>query len=124
MAVDGTARAFFVHAAKLYNNRTSPIAMARFFQRLRSFAGHSGVRRAYSYWLCNRLARRPPLLGLPGGGFVSATDKFNDYYGICVQHPGEDEFLTYKSLLGKGGVYVDVGANMGLTCVLANSTGL
>ena len=65
-----------------------------------------------------------PVIELPGGGRVSASGRFNDFYAIWVQHPEEPELTTYRALLGPGGLFVDVGANMGLTCVLASSTGL
>ena len=82
------------------------------------------VRGAYFKWKITRLCGRSPVIRLPGAAQVAATDKFNDYYAIHVQHPSEDEFRTYKDLLSPGGVFVDVGANMGLTTVLAWKTGL
>lgn len=62
-------------------------------------------------------------MDLPAGGRGFATDKFNDFYGIWVQHPTDAEFNTFASLLGTGGVYFDIGANMGLTTVVASLAG-
>jgi FkbM family methyltransferase len=97
--------------------------MARLTQKLRTLATHPDVRSLYASWLFHRLVGIEPFVKLPHGGRGYATGKFNDFYGIWVQHPSNAEFRTFAQLLGKGGVYVDVGANMGLTTIVASMAG-
>lgn len=97
--------------------------MARLTQKVLTFATHSDIRRLYASWLFHRLARKEPFVKLPRGARGYATGRFNDFYGIWVQHPSCAEFNTFAQLLRKGGVYVDVGANMGLTTVVASMAG-
>ncbi len=60
---------------------------------------------------------------MPMGARCFASEKFNDFYGVWVQHPGENEFRTFSNFLKQGGVYLDVGANMGFTSVVAGYAG-
>ena len=79
---------------------------------------------AASRWLgISSAAWKRDVGGFPADGRGFATGKFNDFYGIWVQHPTEAEFNTFAHLLGKGGVYFDIGANMGLTTVIAARAG-
>lgn len=80
-----------------------------------------GIQRAYSTWLWARLRGQQAFITLPGGSRVTSTRKFNDFYGLWVHHPDEEELVTYRELLAGEGTFVDVGANMGLTCALAAS---
>lgn len=98
--------------------------MASFFIRAKNFLAQSDIRKAYFYWLRCRLKGQLATITLPGGGRAGALGRFNDFYAIWVQHPQEAEMVTYRELLGPGGLYVDVGANMGLTSILASSTGV
>jgi FkbM family methyltransferase len=95
--------------------------MARFTRRLSNLIRYRETQTAYFTWLWARVRGRQPSITMPGGSRVTATGRFNDFCGMYVQHPGEDEFVTYRELLLGGGVFVDVGANMGLTSALAAS---
>ncbi len=97
--------------------------MGKLLQRARTFITNSGVRRLYVAWTLRKLYGKEMWVSLPEGGRGFATDKFNDFYGIWVQHPTQAEFNTFAQLLGKGGTYFDVGANMGLTTVVASRAG-
>ena len=97
--------------------------VAKLLQKLRTFATHPDVRRLYMAWTFRRLRGNEMWVDLPADGRGFATGKFNDFYGIWVQHPTEAEFNTFAHLLGKGGVYFDIGANMGLTTVIAARAG-
>src|SRR5262245_11721881 len=97
--------------------------MATLLRNVRTLVANPGVRRVYTVWMLRKLTGKGVWIDLPAGGRAFATDKFNDFYGIWVQHPTQAEFRTFSQLLGKGGVYFDVGANMGLTTVLAARAG-
>src|SRR4051794_164503 len=90
--------------------------------RVQTFLGNPGIRNAYLRWQWQRVWGEPTI-PLPGGAFALATRKFNDFYGLLVQHPSEAERVTFAQLLDGGGTYVDVGANMGLTALVAATTG-
>jgi len=49
-----------------------------------------------------------------------------DFHAIKIQHPDDSEFHLLKNLLleADGGVFIDVGANVGAMTLLAHSTGL
>jgi FkbM family methyltransferase len=97
--------------------------MAGLLQKIRTFATHGDVRRLYTTWAMHKLRGKEMWVNLPAGARGFATSKFNDFYGIWVQHPTEAEFQTFAHLLGTGGVYFDIGANMGLTTVVAARAG-
>jgi FkbM family methyltransferase len=97
--------------------------MDKFASRVRSFLTHKSVRHWYVRWLVARALGTQPFVDLPGGARGYATARFNDFHGIAVQHPDDAELRSFTALLGDGGLYVDVGANMGLTCVVAAQTG-
>lgn len=97
--------------------------MAGLVQKIRTFATHTDVRRLYILWLLHKFSRKEMSIDLPHGAKGFASGKFNDFYGIWVQHPTEAEFTTFAELLRHGGVYLDVGANMGLTTVVASIAG-
>ena len=93
---------------------------------LRTLLGNTDVRNEYLRWKGSKLLTgSPPSLPLPRGRRVFPAHRFNDYHSIARQRPDEAEFLLFKYLLGTGGgVFVDVGANVGAVSVLAASTGL
>jgi FkbM family methyltransferase len=97
--------------------------MASLIGKVISFVKNRSVRNLYLRWVFAKIIGREPFVPLPGGARGYSTGKFNDFYGIAVQHPAAAEFNTFSLLLGDGGVFVDVGANMGLTTVVAAKTG-
>ena len=92
---------------------------------LRTLCTNADIRNEYLRWKLSKLVTgNPPSLPLPHRRRLFPADRFNDYHSIARQRPDEAEFLLFQSLLGKGGVFVDVGANVGAVSVLAASTGL
>lgn len=86
---------------------------------------NSDIRKEYLRWRFSKLATgSPPSLPLPVGRRVFPADRFNDYHSIAHQRPNEAEFRLLQALLGRGGVFIDVGANVGAVCICAASTGL
>jgi len=98
--------------------------MASRARNLWTLLSNSRIRPAYLKWQLSRLRGKAPAVELPGGAVAVATHKFNDFCALYFQHPSENEFEVYRRLLSPGGLFVDVGANMGLTTILAWKTAL
>lgn len=92
---------------------------------VRTLLTNKAIRAEYLRWKYAKLTTgSPPSLPLPHGRHIFPADRFNDYHSIARQRPDEAEFRLLRSLLGRGGVFVDVGANVGAVCVCAASTEL
>jgi FkbM family methyltransferase len=98
--------------------------MASPLQKIRIALKRPATLREFIRWKLQRMVGIEPRIRIGGGGLIGSTAKFNDFIGFHAQHPGDTEFSTVKHLLGKGGTFVDVGANIGQMCVLAYKTGL
>jgi FkbM family methyltransferase len=87
------------------------------FTKLGHLARNRELRSAFVQWRRARFSS-VPVCQLSDGVAVSVAPKFNDFWAVVRQHPGEDECRLFESLLPRGGVTFDVGANIGLYTVL------
>jgi len=97
----------------------------RFIQNAGMLVTNSSVRSQYFNWKGRKLLTgRAPSIPIPGGSRLYPADRFNDYVSIAIQHPGEEERRLVDNLFGaSGGVFIDVGANVGAMSLLAHGTG-
>jgi FkbM family methyltransferase len=54
------------------------------------------------------------------GGRLFAARGFNSFCSLSTQYVNRDDFLVFREFLKDGSVYFDVGANVGITTVLAS----
>jgi FkbM family methyltransferase len=94
-------------------------------RNLRTAVLHPHIFAHYAYFETHRrLSGRTPTLPMPKGGRLHSAERFNDYWSICVQRPGDAEYQLIEGLLPeRSATVVDVGANVGAWSVLAGSTG-
>lgn len=95
-------------------------------QNAKQLATNPEIRRRYIQWKASTLLTgTAPSVTLPKGRRLYPADRFNDFVAIIAQHPSESEWRVLNDLLAEcgGGVFVDVGANIGAMTVLAHSTG-
>jgi FkbM family methyltransferase len=96
-------------------------------QKVKTFLENPGIQREYLHWQATKITTGYlPYVELPQGERLFPADRFNDFHAINTQHPDDSEFRLVKSLLSEtsGGVFIDVGANVGAMTLLAHSTGL
>lgn len=94
--------------------------MARFSHRVKTLITHPEIRRLYFRWIAQQLIGREPSLPMEDGGRLFAARGFNSFCSLSTQYVNRDDFLVFREFLKDGSVYFDVGANVGITTVLAS----
>lgn len=103
------------------NRHLALIIMSR-LRNLRTFLTNSGVRNAYMKWWFQRLLGHEPSLVLPNGLRCYGSAKFNDFCMLKSQGIDPTDFAVFRHFLKDGGVFFDVGANVGVTTLVAAGT--
>ena len=89
------------------------------FRNLRTFLTNSDVRNEYTKWRIQRFLGQEPNLLLPNGFRCYGSAKFNDFCMLKSQGIDPTDFAVFGHFLKDGGVFFDVGANVGITTLIA-----
>ena len=65
------------------------------------------------------MAGRWPSIILDGGRRLYSAHTFSSFRTLCDQWSGQDDFAVFRRFLGPGAVFFDVGANLGVTSIVA-----
>lgn len=96
--------------------------MSKLLRNFRTFVGNAGVRNAYISWRMQRLFGKEPFALLPNGFRCFGSSKFNDFCAMSTHCQDTSNFSVFRHFLKEDGVFVDVGANMGITTLVAAGT--